>query len=283
MTTFNKILVALDGSPFSEQSLRLVDAIRAKGEPECLLFRSVFSEGEAAAPQVALDEAQEYLREIGASRLGGSAKVLVKQGEDPAEQVLEEAEGHDLVVVMTHGRGGPKRWILGSVAERIVRHCSVPVLLGNAKAREGWEIKKILVPLDGSEVASSVLELAGSLARGHEAEIVLFRAAWVDPTDNMLAYTRESDALRRSIKAELEQLAEPLRRDGIQVTPRVALDYPAEAILKAAQLTGSDLIAMTTHGRTGLKRWVLGSVAEKVLRASGCPVLLVRVPDQELS
>tara|TARA_R110002072_G_scaffold79141_5_gene182908 strand:- start:262 stop:822 length:561 start_codon:yes stop_codon:yes gene_type:complete len=185
---------------------------------------------------------------------------------------------------MTHGRGGPKRWIMGSVAERVLRHCSAPVLLGNANAspRTSREIKKILVPLDGSEHAASVLELVARLARSLGAEVVLFRAAWVDPTNNMLAYAREADALRAGLKAELEGLAEPLRRDGLTVTSRVALDYPAEAILKATELSGSDLIAMTTHGRSGLKRWLLGSVAEKVLRASPCPVLLVRVPSDKL-
>lgn len=288
MTVFARILVTLDGSPFSEQALELAHAIQSQGKPDYSLLRVVTSADALNSkqdPKELLEEARKYLEQIGATRLASATtKILAKQADDPAEQILEEAEGHDLVVVMTHGRGGLKRWVWGSVAERVVRHCSVPVLLGNAKADPASRaaIKKILVPLDGSERASSVLKMVGRLARGLAAEVVLFRAAWVDLTDNASAYARETDAIREAIKAELEGLAESLRSDGVQVTSQVVLDYPAEAILKAVEATGSDLIAMTTHGRTGLKRWLLGSVAEKVLRAGARPVLLVRVPSDQL-
>jgi nucleotide-binding universal stress UspA family protein len=143
--------------------------------------------------------------------------------------------------------------------------------------REPSAFKRLLVPLDGSETAAKALDLAARLAGTLDAEVVLFRASWVDPTDNALAYARDIDATKNSLREELEVHASALRSEGLRARSLVKLNDPAEAILAAVKQTGSDLIVMTTHGRTGFKRWLLGSVAEKVLRAAPRPVLLVRV------
>lgn len=278
MTIFKRILVALDGSKLSEQGLGLVDSLRAGVETELTLMRVVTAKDAAGAdlPEL-LDRASSYLTDVQATRAERDVRVLVKHSDDPADAILEASEQHDLVVLMTHGRGGVTRWRLGSVAERVLRHSRVPVLLGNLK-REAQPsgFQRLLVPLDGSETAAKAVDVAGRLAGALDAEVVLFRASWVDPTDNPLAYERDMEATKQHLSEQLEAQATALRNEGLRARSLVKLDYPAEAILKAVEQTESDLIVMTTHGRTGFKRWLLGSVAEKVLRASPRPVLLVR-------
>ena len=137
--------------------------------------------------------------------------------------------------------------------------------------------KKILVPLDGSALAEAILPQVTELARVHNAELVVLRVALAhafpgaDPTEAQLQAVRESEKY-------LEGVEQGLKGGGLHVTSVVRYGHPAEEILDHAAFGGTDLIAMSTHGRTGVSRWVLGSVAEKVLRASTTPLLLVRAP-----
>lgn len=287
MTTFNKILVPLDGSEFSEHALTLVKAIQTEPAKTLSLLRvinptALAAQGTAIAE--AVQAAQTYINER-CDGFGPAATGIVREAEDAAEQILAEAADHDLLALMTHGHSGVKRWTLGSVAERVLRHSSTPVLSCNpgGKLPQAGQIDKILVALDGSEHAASVLGMVSSLAQDLDAEVILFSAAWVDPTDNVAAYSMETAAVSDSIAGDLGKHAESLRQQGVKkVTFRVELDYPPDAILEAVERTDSDLVVMTTHGRTGLRRWVLGSVAEKILRENTRPTLLVRIPAEQL-
>jgi nucleotide-binding universal stress UspA family protein len=137
--------------------------------------------------------------------------------------------------------------------------------------------KKILVPLDGSALAEAILPQVKEMARVHDAELVLLRVALahgfpgVDPTEGQVEAVREAEKY-------LEEMEKTLKDQRIKVTTVVRYGHPAEEILDHADFAGIDLVAMSTHGRTGVSRWVLGSVAEKILRASGTPLLLVRAP-----
>ena len=137
--------------------------------------------------------------------------------------------------------------------------------------------KKILVPLDGSALAEAVLAQVAELVRVHDAELVILRVALAhafpgaDPTEAQLQAVRESEKY-------LEGVEQDLKGRGLRVSSVVRYGHPAEEVLDHAAFAGIDLIAMSTHGRTGVSRWVLGSVAEKVLRASTTPLLLVRAP-----
>lgn len=272
--TFSRVLVPLDGSEFSRHGVDLLKAVQPEGAELTLL--QVVSEQEAVV------DAEQYLKGV-ADSWQGDASVLVRVSDDPADQILKEVDQGkpDLVMLMTHGRGGLKRWAWGSVAEHVVRHCPVPLLLGTPR-REGVEepaARKILVPLDGSPLADSVLEHARGLGVSRGAEVVLFSAVWVEPTDNPLAYTRELDVSSARAREMLKERVEALERDGVKASSLIKRGEAAGSILDAAAETGADLIAMTTHGRTGVKRWLLGSVAERVLRASPLPVLLVRASE----
>ncbi len=137
--------------------------------------------------------------------------------------------------------------------------------------------KKILVPLDGSAVAEAILPQVTELARVHDAEMVVLRVALAhsfpgaDPTEAQLHVVQESEKY-------LEEVEQGLKGGGLRVSTVVRYGHAAEEILDHAAFAGVDLIAMSTHGRTGVGRWVLGSVTEKVLRASSTPLLLVRAP-----
>jgi nucleotide-binding universal stress UspA family protein len=137
--------------------------------------------------------------------------------------------------------------------------------------------KKILVPLDGSALAEAILPQVTELARVHGAELVILRVALAhafpgaDPTEAQLQAVRESEKY-------LEGVEQSLKGGGLRVSSVVRYGQAAEEVLDHAAFAGTDLIAMSTHGRTGVSRWVLGSVTEKVLRASSTPLLLVRAP-----
>jgi nucleotide-binding universal stress UspA family protein len=189
----------------------------------------------------------------------------------------------------THGRGGLERAWLGSVADALVRCCSVPILLlrpgeSTPDIAQVPQFKRILIPLDGSALAEQILAPALELGGLAHAEYTLLRA--VEPFV-LVGYAPVAQASRLDLKltqeglAEaqryLDRVAERLRAAGRPPRTRALLaEQSAAAILDEARRQDADLIAMATHGRSGLARLLLGSVADKVLRGATLPVLMVR-------
>ena len=241
-----------------------------------------------------------YLNAV-ARRLKGlaapGATRLVAEGE-VRDVIRAQAEciHADLVVMTTHGRGPLGRFWLGSVADELVRTLPMPVLL--VRPREGVpdlereaDVKRILIPLDGSALAEQVLEPAAELGALTDAEFTLVRV--VRPVVigayalgagglGQLAVGMEqleAEHKRRCEQAEnyLEEIAARLRARKLTVRTHVATEeQPAVGILQEAQKADADLIALATHGRRGLSRLFLGSVADKVVRGGRLPVLLLR-------
>lgn len=137
--------------------------------------------------------------------------------------------------------------------------------------------RKILVPLDGSPLAESILSQVSEVARMHGAKVLLLRVGFAlvfpgaDPAEAQLEAVQEAESYIEGIRKRMEA-------EGVSAEAAVRYGFPAEEIVTHARRGGADLIAMATHGRTGPARWVLGSVAEQVLRQSDVPVLLFRVP-----
>jgi nucleotide-binding universal stress UspA family protein len=189
----------------------------------------------------------------------------------------------DLVVMITHGRGGFSSLFLGSVADRVMRHAPVPVLLirpcetSSDLPREAV-FAHLLIPLDGSALSEQILASAVELGRLMDAEYTLIQA--IDPL--IASYGPETYALTEHVldqwmkdsRAYLDRQAAPLRVEGLRVKTEVVVGAPAYAILDYARARGIDLIAMETHGRSGFSRLFLGSVADKVVRGAHTPVLL---------
>ena len=193
----------------------------------------------------------------------------------------------DLIVIATLGYTGAKRLLLGSTAERVVRHAPCPVLTVPARItrrRTGkpsrLKLKKILVPIDFSKVSKNALPWATTLAAEFGADLILLHVVEKFPIDYLLGpelMNRTITPLMKQGEAGLKRMAGSLSKSsGLKVSVVVRNGKPFEEICRTAQKLSADLIALTTHGYTGLKRVWLGSTAERTVRHSSCPVLVVR-------
>jgi nucleotide-binding universal stress UspA family protein len=298
-----RILVPLDGSDLAEQAIPCATMLAGGLPAELVLFRAVALEagaqdalGKAGLKAGSLlehlaTEAEGYLsRNAEALRARGLvAQCVVREG-PAAEAILDHvgASAIDYVVMATHGYSGLKRWTHGSVAERVLQAASVPLLMvraGEAHAAEITEgralCRRILVPLDGSRLAEKILPVVTPVARALDSHITLFQVPiayvsgsmtgdWYLPVQGVLE-TAEKDA-----QAYLDRVGEQLALEGLSASTALSVGSVAMCIVEYAEAQQVDLIAMCTHGRTGLARWALGSVADRVLRAGSKPLLLVR-------
>jgi nucleotide-binding universal stress UspA family protein len=303
---YERILVPLDGSPLAEQVLPYVRLLAQKlGAPVDLV--RVFDrvppgmadpQHHLYLDQVALslrNEAEDYLNGVAADlqKDGITASVSVHEGDHAshvASSIVAEAEKEPgtLLAMCTHGRSGLGRWVMGSISDKVMHATTEPLLLVRARKEDEFSpqvsLQTLIVPLDGSDLAEEIVPHAVSLARALALKVLLVAvtppvyaslmaegAAYGAPTPELPA---EPDAATIEY---LARVAEGLRGEGIaSVEEKPLYGPPAEVILDMALSTPDSLVAMTTHGRSGLGRWLLGSVAERVVRYSGGPVLLHR-------
>lgn len=196
--------------------------------------------------------------------------------------------GADLIVIATHGYTGAKRVLLGSTAERVVRHAPCPVLTVPARitpkrtdATPPFKLKKILVPIDFSIISLDALSWASFLAEEFGAELILLHVSEKFPTTDYLlvdeVFKDMSLPLAKLAEADLKWLAETRSKStGMNMSAVVGHGMPFKEICRVARTLSADLIVLTTHGHTGLKHVWLGSTAERVVRHAHCPVLAVR-------
>jgi nucleotide-binding universal stress UspA family protein len=306
---YGSLLVPLDGSAFSEHALPLALSIaRRAGATFHLLYVQDLLPFEGAgqppfpplSPHLRQHEL-DYLHGV-VERLRQLAPVtvmpLLLEGEVAATiRSAAEGTGVDLVVMTTHGRGPLGRMWLGSVADRLLRDLPVPLLLvrpTEAAPELGREatVANIFLPLDGTPLAEQMLAPARDLGAAMGAAFTLFRAVRPvvplgfpaeglgigEATQSLLDQAAKTeDRLQETARAYLQRLATRWRAEGLSVRTAVAVEaQPAVAILKEAAATTADVIALATHGRHGVSRLFLGSVADKVIRAASVPVLVHR-------
>jgi nucleotide-binding universal stress UspA family protein len=294
---YKQIVVPLDGSTFAEAALPLAMALSRKTRAAIHIVSVVepipafaYDEWEAAAREWS----EDYLEKV-AERVRGASDGEVTTGlrsGHVVETLLTEAGAKhaDLIVMATHGRGALSRAWLGSVADAIMRQANMPVLFVRPREDKapttipagGFET--ILVPLDGSELSEEALEHATEFGElfGSAYHLTRIVAYPLDIASPYLPYTVQmnqnilTDA-KASAAEYLEERADSMRRRGLRVTTSVAVDAQAgHGILSEADEVGCDLMAMATHGRSGMGRLVLGSAADKVLRGTQVPLLLYR-------
>jgi len=263
-------------------------------EPEPAPMHRAYVEGVAETVR----HQSKKIKEKAVIETGGSA--IEAQGVlavgNPAEEIIRYSYENsiDLIMMATHGRSGIGRWAMGSVADKVLRVSKVPVWLVRAKIHEEiindkWPRKTILVPLDGSELAESVLPHVEALAKqrnGDTVDTILLRVCEyaVVPNDNVKGVPSgwEKDVRREIARSKREAgkyLAEVEKRfedADLRVQSEVLVGKPPNEIINHANGNPFSLIAMATHGRSGLKRLAYGSVADKVLRGASCPLLVVR-------
>jgi nucleotide-binding universal stress UspA family protein len=292
----------VDGSPLAEQAIPLVlEIARVARSKVRLIFVhqsvSTFYEGSAEL-YVSIDLAARkaergYLRQLVAQlreRSGLQISAVTLDGPTEAALVRYVQDiGADLVAMTTHGQGGVRGAWLGSVADRLVRRLDVPVMMTRAREEAGQlpappKIREILVPLDGSTLAEAALAPAAALAGLFEAELVLAQivppltAGSLLPVTFAAGYDAEAVRLQRKEAQDyLEGLATDLHEQGTRVRTTVVVGHNVgEALISLAHPERIDLIAIATHGRSGVQRLILGSVADKLIRAAGPSVLVVR-------
>lgn len=276
----NTILVPLDGSALSERALEYSTALARPTGATVLLLRAAISHTLAGVDgrerqEGAIHEVEQYLEHVAARlREQGVPCQTVAPFGHAAHCVTAEARTRhvDLIVMATHGRTGPGRWVLGSVTEAVVATSSVPVLVQRAwqplfgepllHARQ----PTVLVALDGSAFSEAVLEPAANLAADLGGNVVLTRVAEEDE-----ASTREAVEYLSEVQVRLIA-----QRPSLQVGVDVRHGKPAEGIEEAAARLRAALIAMATHGRGGITRTIFGSVAGELLRHGEVPLVLFR-------
>ena len=278
---YRTILVPVDGSSLSEYAIpfALEIARRAKGRvrllramPESLIVTDIPVSLQASARKLAQMEVDRLIKAYGGAEVPLDAEVRIGF---PVEEIRRAATKADLIVMTTHGRGGVQRWVMGSVADKIIRLAAKPVLAfhpplkrtrATAEAAALRMFRDAMVSLDGSPVAGQALRELKQFADGgtriHIVRVVAKSA---------------SSAMRDLAENDLKDAASRLVARGVNVVQSVEKnDSPAEAIVDYALRKGCGVIVMTTRGAGGVERWILGGVTDKVVRHGPTPVLVIR-------
>jgi nucleotide-binding universal stress UspA family protein len=305
---YRSILVPLDGSRLSEQALPLAVAIaeRARAKLRLVLVHQLAavplsSEGRQlyVSLEVAARKSENAYLKTFTDQLKTQSGVAITSTTltGPVAGTLREyiqESGADLVVMTSRGQGGLRRLWLGSVADALIRGSSVPVLLVRPEEHPSprpvlENLRQILVPLDGSTLAEAILDPAKELAVVAGAELMLVQIIQPlappleGPIASPLRFDEELTSLRRKEAADyLKDLAEDCREAGVKAAYSATLGRNvADTILELAESPTVGLIAIATHGRGGLKRLALGSVADKLVRGSPGPLLVYRPPGRQ--
>lgn len=206
---------------------------------------------------------------------------------DPAATIVEDAGAFDadLIVMGTHGRTGVRRYVVGSVTERVVRLADAPVLTARAGIESGpaGDCDDVLIPTDGSEYAGVAVDHGIAIAERFDACVHAVSIVDVGDLAARVEYTPPTDALERIREQRTDAtaaIADRAREAGLDARTDVREGFPASDLLEYADEAGIDLLAMGTHGRTGLNRFLLGSTTERVIRHADAPVLAVNAPPE---
>jgi len=280
-----RILVPLDGSMTAEAILPHVRRLLYRNDSEVLLVRAVVPpplENSRMVAEAGLAPAREYLlaKKDALDRAGVRVKAIVRIG-SPVGVILDVAEEEKatLIAIATHGATGLSRLLMGSVAEALLRKTPIPVLalrpfwsyeLVPTSGTEFRPIRNILYTVDGSDRSADALPGVLELADLFESRIVLLRV--LEPKKGKPAPLEECE----DAEAQLKRLSTMIEKKGVETARLLEAGEPIDEILKAVKSHEIDLLALTTHGRGGIRRAILGSVTEAVLRRAPVPLLVTR-------
>ena len=293
---FRSIIVPVDGSQLAEGAIPYALAIAERAHSK-VRFVLVHPD---QYPPLLIEPANVYLKELTQrfrERLGQSLSSIILNGPAAPSLVKHAKEiGADLVVMTTHGRGGLQRAWLGSVADELIRTSGVPVIVAHPSEGGSFPVlnlREIFVPLDGSPLSETALEPASALAELWDAEISLVQMVYPVPLvpDPALpfasGYDKELTAWERDAASDyVRDIAEGLRARGIKASGIALIGDKsvAHSLIELASPERVSLIVIATHGRGGLRRLVLGSVTDKLVRAAQVPIMIIpatRAPRRE--
>ena len=301
---YKRMLVPLDGSELAEVAFTYAKELAGRldldvvllhvcGQQECDLAPMHRAYVERAAEIVRRESEEVQQRtgiQSGVRALEARAEVAVGH---PAEEILRYADENDidLILMATHGRSGVGRWAMGSVADKVLRASIVPVWLVRAGIPEEivydkWPRRTMLVPLDGSKLAETVLPHVEALAKQRGTELVdVVLLAICEPgvlppdyphAEGVINWDEHVAIVKGAKVQYLNGVEKRLTDAGLNVRSEVLMGDAANEIVDYATSSPFNLIVMSTHGRSGVSRWVFGSVTEKVLQGVSNPILLVR-------
>ncbi len=296
---FKKILVAIDGSETSEKVLGTVAGIADSLSAEIVLLavtgsHAFFEEVDADNHEVMIGDetkgAESHLEHLAVSlrEYGLNVTNIVKPG-IPSDVILSVATeiGSDLIAMATHRGNALARGILGSVTDTVLRSSSIPVLAINPDGTNmtrtaKWKPATVIVPLDGSKLAEECVPTALNVAKATGAELIFMQAlhlpsyAVSGPGADFYGLDFGVSAQRRDAAEYLAQFVEIAKSEGVSASTHTAIGSAAARIIEETQHVPDAMIVISSHGRRGFRRMVLGSVADKILRASHHPVLVLK-------
>jgi nucleotide-binding universal stress UspA family protein len=293
------ILVTLDGSSFAEQALPAAEALCKAFDAKLTLasvlpvkrkFRAALpNQANADRVEAGWQERESYLHKVAermqAKDIEVEFRVLVGSIAESINQLMQE-QSIDMAVMSTHGRSGIHRWLLGSVANNLVQMMTRPVLI--IRPIEGKEppvptFGKLLVTLDGSEFAERVLPYVRA-STNFQSVVLLLNVPEVPEAQQYGAIVEEIDEMRAKAEDEacayLEGIANFLRQEGIETQIFVTGSRPAETIISLAEEEAVDVVMLATHGRGEMDRLFVGSIAERIVQHTHCPVFLVPIRER---
>ena len=287
---YSRVLVPLDGSTTAEFAIRFGADLASKHNAELVLLYLEYLPVQPVGTAEGVEESGKPAEEISAY-LADVRKEIRAAGIPVAEDVIKsrdlsgallkylDNERISILVMSTQGRQPMTRWLFGSNVEKALNSLPVPVLLVRPLYQH------IVVPMDGSGWSESALPRAIELARIHDAELVLLHVYQSKAGDYagqwaLAGQQQIADQAYDEMQAQLVAIRNRLRAEGLKAREvLVRSNNPAQAISEFVESEdGISMVVMTTHGRTGLARWLVGSVAQQVLKTARCPVTLVR-PD----
>ena len=303
MNAETRILIPLDGSGEALAALPYAQALATPGTEVILLTvvpvadEVIAGTGQMLVPAdemsaIEEEQAREAIEPIAERlRLAGHTVTVECTVGDPADRILDIAaeRGVSLVVMASRGRGALGRLIYGSVADRVAREATVPTMIIRAAQHEPGPvgITRLVVPLDGTPLAEGAIDVAAAISRRLGTPLFLVRA--VNPAELMTPgigmaevipvelYQETEAEMEHGAAAYLDEVAARLRSEGLPVATKVLSGPPATAIEEATKL--GDVTVLRSHDRSGVMRWLVGSVAEKLVREDESPVILVPAPE----
>jgi nucleotide-binding universal stress UspA family protein len=302
---YEKILLPLDGSPLAESALPYARFLATALQVPVELLQAIDPDIIAVCSNPRYGSSEQSLAESLTARHLQYLTTVERLFPEPvrvscsaevsrAEELIlakAQAEPGTLIVMATHGHSGLKRWLLGSIAEKVLHGATNPLLLIRApeegRKGEGVSLQTLIVPLDGSPLAELAIPYAVELARRLELELTLVRA-FALPVSMAMAQDRAEDGqeigalMGKAARDYLNEKAERLRAQGMKKITTAAVEGPAaETILTLAKERPHSLVVMCTHGRGGVRGWILGSVTERVTRHANEPVLVIQAASAE--
>ncbi|MCA9950943.1 MAG: universal stress protein [Anaerolineales bacterium] len=276
-----KILVPLDGSGLAEESLSVAQSLGTAYNAQVTLIsvnQNTHRRSLRGSQKMfnSSDELTGYLNQISTQLAlsGIKVEINIRDGDVAGSINALAREAVDMVVMSTNGRSGIQRLLIGSVANQMIQTATTPILLlrptGDWRSRS-TNFQRLLVALDGSSFAEQVLPYVKSLAHSFNSEIFLLTV----PSRS------DSSTFKSSLEDYMAGVADTLREEGLNVQIRVTGQGPARTIVAVSQEEFADLIMLATHGRGGFDRFMVGSVADRVIQNMPCPVFLVPVREED--